>query len=77
MIVSEIHYFAASHTDWRVSTDQAALVETMESFGYPFELFRVPCDIETAYEIREFRPTVPGTEHVASYRPGQWGEGTT
>lgn len=53
---NEFHYFASSVASWRTSTDLAGLIKSMESEGYPFNLYKVNVPEKSAYDIRNYAP---------------------
>lgn len=73
-MTTEQHFFAASVTTWATtneSRDLRSLLKLMDKEGYDYNLFLVPGDSNSNYEIRLFQPQVEGTQWLGFFKHKQ------
>ena len=58
---NEFHYFASSVASWKTSTDLSGLIKSMESEGYPFNLYKVNGPEDCDYFITNYAPYFEGS----------------
>lgn len=69
----EYHWFASSALNWSTGRTREEVLKRQRKADKPgpmgigckaCNLFKVPGPVSAEYEIREYRPQVPGTEFV-------------
>ena len=63
------HFFASSVAHWHIDADIERLIRHMKKDGYPFSLWYVPTDTNTAYDIANYAPKVKGSVFLTTIHP--------
>ncbi|NBQ17181.1 hypothetical protein EBU24_02605 [bacterium] len=64
----DFHFFASSFAEWRADEDVRVVIKYMEKQKIPYNLWMIPLDNQTGYEINYYQPQVEGAVYLGHYK---------